>query len=1281
MTILHSADLHIGNFRGPEKNGLNLRGSDILRCLDFLVDVAVKEKPDLIVISGDVFNQARLWSDRALPEVGYSILFFKRLGAVAPVCVLKGTPNHDGSGQFQVLCEVFADAAYGVHILDRPSVTVIETKSGKINVAALPGFDYGIFRSHFPGLSKEDESAAITQELGKIVLGLRGQCDKSYPSVLLAHYTVLGANTESGQVPYSIFAEPVLTPEVLDAAGYDLVALGHIHRPQRVASVSGNVYYSGAVNSLNFNDEAQSRGFWIHDLESDEHRFIETPYRPFKTIRMTSQDVEAFNSGNVDAVSYRLWRNQIKDCIVRVLYQCTQEDEKALNKALLGKYLMLGGAFFVSEIVPEEIAAVVNKEAIREDSSPADALRTYCLEKNFSQAKIEEILQTASPIMSRVAANPVVSGNHGLFEPLSIEVTNYRRYFHEFFDFTDVSFCTINGKNGVGKSSLFMDAPIDCLFEKPREGILTGWINNADSVRSGSIVFTFKIGQQIYRVTRTRAKSGRATLNISELVHGEWKSRSKERFADTQKEIVRILGMDSQTMRSCAMIMQDQYGIFLEASKETRMEILGSLLGIGVYAELEDAAKQGMTAAERERRKSLDEIDVLAGSLQDVDQIKADISRLGAAVEQKQKNISQKAAAADRLKFHLNSKREAAERVKRLQERIISLLDKKSGLSVDRKNRETTVSDADLVLGKESEIQAGVKNYYLLLEQEKALISEKASFDARRNELNTVSTGVSETNGAVQKYRTEKSALLLQAEPLEASIASEAELKAKFDQYTASKKVLDALEVAAGQYILLSNSISALEKEKAERNARFREEAAMRATRLKGFQDRAKLLENTGCIDIGQAHCRFLKDAWEAKAATGPYYNECHEWRLVQESEMSALQVKINGLLLQREKLHYDAAKVKIQRQLVFNLEKSAREYEQIPGLKGQMQMIYDRFTVIDAEIAALQRTLSEQLQRQTEIRNAVQGLKEIDGRYTALQTEIQRGRQWLVLEKELPVEQERKQNALRRIEKIQKGVREIDDEMNDLQRELSSKQQDSEGKESLESELSGYEADIVEAQKEIQSLSQKIGALKSTLERQSAIQQDISERRDHVRKVADQIVILEEVKEAFSKDGIPHSIVKSILPFLTATANNILSQMTGGDMSVEFVTEKTLKSNAAREVVTLDILIREAGQQPMPYLSKSGGEKVKSSLSVVLALSEVMSRRAGIQLGMLMIDEPPFLDEDGVTAYCDALEAISRRYAGMKIMAVTHDQTMRARFPQSVEIVRDEEGSHVMAA
>ena len=71
--------------------------------------------------------------------------------------------------------------------------------------------------------------------------------------------------------------------------------------------------------------------------------------------------------------------------------------------------------------------------------------------------------------------------------------------------------------------------------------------------------------------------------------------------------------------------------------------------------------------------------------------------------------------------------------------------------------------------------------------------------------------------------------------------------------------------------------------------------------------------------------------------------------------------------------------------------------------------------------------------------------------------------------------------------------------------------------------------------------------------------------------------------------------------------------------MSIEMRMEKTLKSNSKKEVTALDVIVNDAATGALPYMSRSGGERVKAALSVILALAELKSSTAGVQLGFLL--------------------------------------------------------------
>lgn len=165
MKILHTADWHLGTFRSPVKDGVNLRTEDTKRCLDELIRVANEEKPDYSLVSGDIFHVGRLWSDRCCEEIITAIHYIRELAAVSKqVVVMRGTPNHDGSGQFNVLSEMFADVP-NVHVVITPQVISFDD----VDIAVLPGFDRGVFRANHPGLSSDEENVVFTNELFAIM--------------------------------------------------------------------------------------------------------------------------------------------------------------------------------------------------------------------------------------------------------------------------------------------------------------------------------------------------------------------------------------------------------------------------------------------------------------------------------------------------------------------------------------------------------------------------------------------------------------------------------------------------------------------------------------------------------------------------------------------------------------------------------------------------------------------------------------------------------------------------------------------------------------------------------------------------------------------------------------------------------------------------------------------------------------------------------------------------------------------------------------------------------
>lgn len=1282
IRILHTGDLHIGNFPGPEKNGENARYLDICKCLDALVEGAREQKPGIAVIAGDIFHQARVWSDRGLKEQQTAVKFLRELSAICPVVVMRGTPNHDSEQQFEMLKTAF-EGNGEVKIITEPQVVeVFSGAYGWVQVACLPGFDRGYYRAQHPGLSKEEENEVFTKAIADMIIGLKAQCKAGTPAVLVSHYTITGCNMESGQTAFFSQFEPVVYPDTLAAADFDLVCFGHIHRPQQLEGCK-NTFYCGAISQLNFNDEGQERGYWIHDIGgSDEvnSTFQQLPTRQHKTLRLNDEDVAGITTGELEVADFLDRADDLNGKIVRVLYDCTDEHNKAFNHAVFENMLYAAGAFWVQEITPQKITITVDRRSMDADGTPESNLADYLAEKEFTPERIGELVELARPLIAEATEKATQERHTGLFVPVEIEVKNYRNYREEKFSFDGIRFCTINGSNGVGKSSLFMDAMLDALYEEPREGELTGWICNDPEARSGAIKFTFKLGDRLYRVTRTRQKSGKATLNIAEYVEGEWVDRSKEKFKDTQQEIINIIGMDSLTLKACALIMQDQYGLFLQADKEARMNILGSILGLGIYGDMEELAANRATDTNRTIRSLADKADTLTAGLPDSEDLAAEIEAAEAQRKGLLEQAESKTAEVDTLKVKLNTQLEAAARVMKLNSKITTLTAQQASKEAAKTAQVATITAAETILAAEPEITAGVAHYKTLLEREKELIKGKAAYDSLATRKQQIESAITLAESAAKDNRQKKAALtLMKIGPLSQAIERAAELTEKHQQYEAATAQLAELEKLLPEFTAARDNLATWQAE-AERTERDYREAKTRLEgRIASLKGKVELLKDSGCPAPDNATCKFLADALAARDALpgeeAALTSLEEEYRKLRQTDADALSVAQQAF---DDKKHVPE-EIDALRASLRLLEAAERDYNNLEAQRSELAVLEERAAELEKSVADAEATAAKGRAELAEVEQQLEQAAAYSRDYDELQRTLLAESRWLDKEKQLPVAREQKAAAAQRILELGSELTEIGEEIREARAELADEQSKTVGREELQAQVDAAEAEVKAVQKQAQELSLRIGGLQAKLGQIRLARKQAAELQEQMNELGGKAAGYEELKKAFSQDGIPHNIIRSIIPVFEATATNILGQMSQGRMSVEFVTEKALKSNSKKEVTTLDIIINDSDTGRLPYMSRSGGERVKAALSVILALSEIKSSKAGVQLGFLFIDEPPFLDAPGVQAYCDALEAIQQRYGDLKVMAITHDPAMKSRFPQSVDVVKTPEGSKVI--
>ncbi len=172
-----------------------------------------------------------------------------------------------------------------------------------------------------------------------------------------------------------------------------------------------------------------------------------------------------------------------------------------------------------------------------------------------------------------------------------------------------------------------------------------------------------------------------------------------------------------------------------------------------------------------------------------------------------------------------------------------------------------------------------------------------------------------------------------------------------------------------------------------------------------------------------------------------------------------------------------------------------------------------------------------------------------------------------------------------------------------------------------------------------------------------------------------------EELALAFGKRGIQAMIIETAIPEIEDEANSLLEKLTEGRMKVAFVTQKETKTKVETSagkihaiVETLDIIISdEMGERP--YEMYSGGEAFRVNFAIRLALSKLLTRRAGAKLQFLIIDEGfGTQDAEGRTRIVEVLDTIKNDFE--KILVITHLEELKDEFPTRIEVSKNSGGS-----
>ena len=259
MRLLHTSDWHLGHTLKDVSREYEHRSF-----LAWLLEACVREAPDALVITGDVF-------DSATPPASAETMWFSFLAAARrarpAMDIVAIAGNHDSPARLGAASAVLREL--DVHVIGGVPRThegaldldriLIPVAGGRGLVAAVP-----FVRPIDVPADVDDPLASI---YGEVIEAARARRQAGQALIALGHLYVAGADSAMlSERRVSIGGQESASARMFPA-DLDYVALGHIHRAQRIGR--DTMRYAGAPIPLALEEAAYKHSVVVVDLGGD----------------------------------------------------------------------------------------------------------------------------------------------------------------------------------------------------------------------------------------------------------------------------------------------------------------------------------------------------------------------------------------------------------------------------------------------------------------------------------------------------------------------------------------------------------------------------------------------------------------------------------------------------------------------------------------------------------------------------------------------------------------------------------------------------------------------------------------------------------------------------------------------------------------------------------------------------------------------------------------------------------------------------------------------------
>ncbi|MCS6800375.1 MAG: SMC family ATPase [Dehalococcoidia bacterium] len=844
--------------------------------------------------------------------------------------------------------------------------------------------------------------------------------------------------------------------------------------------------------------------------------------------------------------------------------------------------------------------------------------------------------------------------------PVRLRLKNFLSYREpsDPLDFESFQIACLCGENGHGKSAL-LDAITWALWGRARAKTVDELIHHGQT--NMEVEFEFQLADSRYRVIRKRSRAGGQSASALELqLHkgDRFETISGNSIRETEQAIVNLLRLDYETFVNSSFLLQGKADSFTISPPSKRKELLGEILGLTHYDELEQRAKDAAHA----RRDEVDRLDHRIADIdnelarepdyfQGRDQAQAEAAQLHAEVER----LNEEVLRLQQLRQVLAA---APQRIAELEREIQEETHHQAARERQLRELQARIRGAEELFEQRGEIEEGYARYLAaqqVIADQGARAAHLTALQQRRHQLEST---IQQERARLEQQRAQlagrREQLTAQLEDLDALDKEIARLEGRVQEANERQAVLPQRRQQV--------------QELAERAGQYAAEKSQLRQQMNDLKAQIEALRAMArCVTCGQPVTPEARDEQIGRLEA--------EGRQLGDRYRS-LTGQIAQLRAQREEEERAIASDEAEIQAILSVD--GPRLAQLQARRTAAANAAAEIERLNPRLAALERVLAEGgyaeearaalHQVEEEIRAvafdaaALQAARE---QAAALQPFVQRHEQLRRADEEFGFWQNEAAERQREIAEAARRIVQRQDELEHYRQQAA--------------QLPHLTQQLQTAQ---QNRNERLQALHQAEARKAYYEQLLQaceqlrlQRADLAAKRAEaarEQGIYEELARAFGKGGVQAMIIGAALPEIERDANELLARMTDGRLSVSLATER--ETQQGRTVETLLIQISdEFGLRN--YELFSGGEAFRVNFALRIALAKLLARRAGARLETLVIDEGfGTQDATGRDRILEAIRSIDREFA--KIIVVTHIEELKEAFPTRIEVTKGPEGS-----